>query len=464
MTTSESSPFRWEHSVRINIPAAIPWYILAVATILTNGLVLLSFAKEKRLRTYINYYVINLALADFSVGIVIIPTYSVIVMLGWYWPFFGFYGCKIFQGVSYALVTVSILSVIAIAIDRFYATVSPIHYFSYRRKRNAVRINILCWIIAFSIWIPFNTLWPIMSKKIPRVETFCGPDYGQTLVTTLVAICILFWFPVILLIVLNLRVYYEIIKSGQLSVSKSFGDGQTTDADMSSASQQVSTSQTEASVVYSLSVSGHQNPGYIADDSDDTCNEKNLADDIDDILFKVPDDSVHVGQNKRDNEVLGNSPVVIERNDDTKNDGSDDHSEARCDYRRQLSSRQVVRVPSSPFYIARPEDVSSISHVGSRKVHDGKRATRKRESVKESVKAFRILSVVVLSYIFSWVMFGAMIVIIAVCIEVTGKKCTSSREDLISQYLSLCNSLINPICYAAVQPLFKKTIMRMFTK
>ncbi|PIK58750.1 putative muscarinic acetylcholine receptor M3-like [Apostichopus japonicus] len=133
-TTGSSPIYPWTLSPGFDVVASIPWYLLTLGTILANGITLFVFTKEKKLRSHVNYYVMNLALADLCVGIFVMPVYAVVVMLEWYWPIFGFYGCKVFQGIGYSLVTVSNLTVLVISGDRFYAVVSPLNYF-----KNVVR-------------------------------------------------------------------------------------------------------------------------------------------------------------------------------------------------------------------------------------------------------------------------------------------------------------------------------------
>lgn len=462
-TTEAPFSFTWELTPTFSPIASIPWYLLAFASIFLNGLVLISFAKEKRLRTYINYYVINLAVTDFCVSIFVMPIYAVVTMLGHYWPF-GYYACKIFQGVSYSLVTVTILAVIAICCDRFYATVAPIRYFSYRSKGAAFRINVLCWILAFFIWIPFNTLWPIWNRRSLVVHTACGPDYGRTFVATMVAICILFWFPILIISLMNAKVYYEIAKSGALSVGKSFENKSSSrrDTQVTSLSEDLKSHETSDGVKTSHAENAHKNPSFAPESENPGRNEATNNG----TWIGAADVYLNQGNGENDeaNEMPGGLLVVMRTNSTNimKNYSKDD---IVVDGISHVPSKQIV-VTSKSHDTTKTEG-TTVEMNGTAGLHKNSRSMHeqtKKESVKESVKAFRILSVIVLSYFLSWVMFGVVVVYISLCWRGRQVKCTSGTVDLIAQYLSLCNSLFNPICYATVQPLLRKTIAKIFRR
>lgn len=303
--TTETVPvFVWTLTPGFDPVASLPWYLLTVATIAANALALTVFAKEKKLRSHVNYYVINLALADLCVGLVVLPAYSAVVMLKWYWPFFGFYGCKIFQGVSYSLLTVSIFTVIVISGDRFYAAVAPFSYFKNRSKKTAVGVNGLCWFLAFGIWMPFNTIWPIWRSKPPLLHSICNPEYGQTFLATIVATCILLWFPVLLLIVLNSTLYTKIANRGATRVAKSFQDRRS--------SWRIDENSTTFASTYASSVDDydhHSNPTFI-DDVEDGFDNPGSDSGVDSDGIWLGSTEVDVGNyNYKQNDLQGDCPL-----------------------------------------------------------------------------------------------------------------------------------------------------------
>ena len=60
--------------LELDYPYTVIEVVIAIAAMLGNLLVIILFCKYKILRTVTNYYVISLAAADFSVGVVGIPS------------------------------------------------------------------------------------------------------------------------------------------------------------------------------------------------------------------------------------------------------------------------------------------------------------------------------------------------------------------------------------------------------
>ncbi len=113
--------------------------IIAVVSILGNGLVLLLIARERKLQTVTNFFVASLAAADLLVGAVGIPSVFVALHAR---PHNSFIGCLTVNSMIVVLTQISIFGLLAIAIERFYAIKSP---FSYNDKCNGkLAFAIIC--------------------------------------------------------------------------------------------------------------------------------------------------------------------------------------------------------------------------------------------------------------------------------------------------------------------------------
>ena len=56
---------------------------VSLFTVAGNILVMIAFAKERKLRRWNNYFLINLAVADTLVGAISMPFYTIYLLEGW---------------------------------------------------------------------------------------------------------------------------------------------------------------------------------------------------------------------------------------------------------------------------------------------------------------------------------------------------------------------------------------------
>eukprot|EP00057_Strongylocentrotus_purpuratus_P033801 XP_792843.2 PREDICTED: trace amine-associated receptor 13c-like [Strongylocentrotus purpuratus] len=123
----------------------ILWPILfTVLIIVANFLSLVAFCVEKRLRTYNNYFIINLTILDFITGFLLIPV--VVHTHFGYYPFSQDI-CKVHSAIRWAILNASNLAVVVICADRHQATYDPINHFISRSKRMAVIKNLIPWTV-----------------------------------------------------------------------------------------------------------------------------------------------------------------------------------------------------------------------------------------------------------------------------------------------------------------------------
>ncbi|EAT44223.2 AAEL004398-PA, partial [Aedes aegypti] len=126
---------------------------LIVITVIGNTLVILSVATTRRLRTVTNCFVMSLAVADWLVGIFVMPP-AVIVFVVEKWQL-GWILCDIWISLDVLLCTASILSLCAISVDRYLAVTQPLTYSKRRRsKRLALLMIFVVWLVALAITCP----------------------------------------------------------------------------------------------------------------------------------------------------------------------------------------------------------------------------------------------------------------------------------------------------------------------
>lgn len=123
-------------------------FILTVLTILGaflgNLLVIVSIIYFTKLRTLTNAFLLSLAVADFLVGIIVMPFSMIKVMFGWY---FGKAFCTIHTVMDVMLCTSSIMNLSCIAFDRYYAVWYPLRYRFRVSQKRVTTLLLVCWVL-----------------------------------------------------------------------------------------------------------------------------------------------------------------------------------------------------------------------------------------------------------------------------------------------------------------------------
>jgi hypothetical protein len=115
--------------------------ILSLLTTVGNLLVLISFRINKQLRTLTNYFLLSLAVADFT------------FFEKDRWPF-GSFLCDVWLSVDYTMSNASVANLLLICFDRYFSITRPL---TYRSKRTPKRASIMigcAWAISCVIWTP----------------------------------------------------------------------------------------------------------------------------------------------------------------------------------------------------------------------------------------------------------------------------------------------------------------------
>ncbi|OWF51634.1 beta-3 adrenergic receptor-like [Mizuhopecten yessoensis] len=154
MTTNKSDVIPDDRTFLVwrSIGMGVVMYAAVLLTICGNILVLIAVARNKRLQTVFNIYVINLAVTDLLVAVTAMSFYTTETVLG-YWPF-GEFLCGVWIFVDYGMTFASVFTLIAISVDRFWSVTWSLHYRAHHNKIKAVRLIVAVWVSTLLLWLP----------------------------------------------------------------------------------------------------------------------------------------------------------------------------------------------------------------------------------------------------------------------------------------------------------------------
>lgn len=129
----------------------LTYLIVFILALVNNSLALAAILRNTQLRTVTNYFLMNLAIADITVSIVVLPiTLLSNIFSEW---LFGPFLCKAvpyFQGVA---VCASVNTLVVVAIERYLAICYP--QTTLITPRRALGTIFIIWIVAFFIQTPW---------------------------------------------------------------------------------------------------------------------------------------------------------------------------------------------------------------------------------------------------------------------------------------------------------------------
>ena len=160
---SESKCFH-QDSLAVKSVRIIPYCLIILVSLVGNSMVVAVVYKNPRMRTTVNNYIVNLAIADLLITCYM-PRVISIALFGYEWVVGGTTGlvmCKLSIFLNQTPMIVSMFTVVAISFDRFNAVVFPLRTFVSARLCNVI---ILCtWLLALAFRLPTVYAVQLMSE------------------------------------------------------------------------------------------------------------------------------------------------------------------------------------------------------------------------------------------------------------------------------------------------------------
>jgi hypothetical protein len=196
----------------VTIIIAIVAGLMSLITIIGNVFVITAFIIDKSLRSYSNYFILNLSIADLLIGL-LIPPYAPFLLLNYQWKL-GRAACTIWLVLDYVVGSASVLCIVVISLDRYLLVSRGLDYVSSQRVYKAIIIMLTVWLIAFLNYAPAIVFWEIIAGKPTNNndDESCKVAFHDSLVYLTATACVEFFAPLISICVLNLAVYLNIRK------------------------------------------------------------------------------------------------------------------------------------------------------------------------------------------------------------------------------------------------------------
>uniref|UniRef100_A0A3Q3JVC9 G-protein coupled receptors family 1 profile domain-containing protein n=1 Tax=Monopterus albus TaxID=43700 RepID=A0A3Q3JVC9_MONAL len=187
---------------------------VTILTVVLNLLVIISVSHFRQLHTTTNLLVLSLAVADFLVGLLQMPVEILLYQGCWT---LGDFICTVNFFLGFAIFSVSVGSMVLIAVDRYVAICNPMFYSTKVTVRRVQHCIFLCWMFSalYNSWLLRNFLIQ------PDRYNSC---YGECVVVVnyvegVVDLVVTFFGPITVIIVLYIRVFVVAVSQARAMCS-----------------------------------------------------------------------------------------------------------------------------------------------------------------------------------------------------------------------------------------------------
>lgn len=163
----------------IMISTALRWLVLVSFIILTiagNVLVCLAVGLSRRLWRIANCFVVSLAVTDLLLGLLVLPLSATVELRSGKWPLGGTL-CNIYISLDVMLCTASILTLLAISVDRYLAISAPLRYSRRITPRRVTLAMIAIWALSLAVsFVPIHLGWNTADYQVQHLDWGFGDE------------------------------------------------------------------------------------------------------------------------------------------------------------------------------------------------------------------------------------------------------------------------------------------------
>lgn len=383
---------------------------IVLSTILGNVFVIAAIVLEKSLQGVSNYLILSLAVTDLMVAVLVMPI-SVVNQISVFW-YLGSELCDMWISFDVLCCTASILHLVAISLDRYWA-VSNIDYIRRRCAKQIIIMIVIVWVV--SVLISITPLFGWKDKQNnPETIGYCiiSQDRVYTVFSTVGA----FYFPMSLMLILN----YKIYTAARSRIRKKHFN----------------------------SNNARPLPCQTITNADVTTHHHSSGSDV-----------------SQDGYTVYNGSCVNEQEFEHHDDNVHEDYQLNNGTTANDSQLKYLSVPSNVYSFNKPLNPKTSTENNNCKLlksKENKEKMRKAKlEMKRERKAARVLGIITGAFVACWLPFF----IVAFTAPFCGSSC--SIPDAVFDvflWLGYLNSLLNPIIYTIFNPSFRNAFNKLFFK
>ena len=173
------------------------WF-LSILTMVVNGFFIFLVCRKRQLRTKTNTFIVSLAVADFGVGMIAVPSF-----------FFCSLATECTLRPIEELIVVSVrgfivytsgTNLLSLVLERYVAVVKPLKYLAFMKRRRVIQMVLTSWGIPLLFHL---TLVSITLSAIDRAKTI--RSYSYLLFEIILCVILIFFTASMFLVVYNLN-------------------------------------------------------------------------------------------------------------------------------------------------------------------------------------------------------------------------------------------------------------------
>lgn len=209
LSSSQGGDGEWPQKMSVSILIGCILGSIIITAVFGNLLVMVSVMRHRKLRIITNYFVVSLALADMLVAMFAM-TFNTSVQVTRTWVF-GYFMCDVWNSLDVYFSTSSILHLMCISLDRYYAIVKPLKYPIIMTKKVVAYMLLACWISpALISFVPiFNGWYTTEGNAKHRRENpdECAFKVNQSY--AMLSSSISFWIPCTIMMITYYAIFRE---------------------------------------------------------------------------------------------------------------------------------------------------------------------------------------------------------------------------------------------------------------